>query len=305
MAALLRACLLILVALSFAGTADAERNVVVERDVVYGHKVGLALTYDVVRPQESANGSGVLFMVSGGWFSTWIPPENMVRGESDQPNPWEALIDRGFTVFFVRHGSGEKFTVPEAVDDVRRAALHIRANAKRFSVDPERLGVFGGSAGGHLSLMLGTTAAKVEMRPNEDSREQPDTPVVAAVVALFPPTALADYVTDEEFRERFPALKFDAEIADAVSPLVHVSSDDAPALLIHGTEDELVPIKHSEQIHAAFQAQDVPSELLIIDGAGHSFHGDDERRVIRAMVDWFAHHLLDEADDARLPQPSR
>lgn len=289
-----RVCLVAFLVLVQATLASAERRISIDRDVVYGHKVGMALTYDVVRPQENANGKGVLFMVSGGWFSTWFPPENVVRSESDSPNPWEALIDHGFTVFFVRHGSGEKFTVPEAVEDVRRAALHIRGNAEQFGVDPERLGVFGGSAGGHLSLMLGTTPAKVEARPNEEFGEQPDTPLVTAVVALFPPTKLHDYVADDGFRERFPALKFAMEMADAVSPLVHVSADDAPALLVHGTEDDLVPIKHSQQIHAAFEEKGVTSELLTIEGAGHSFQGEDERRVIEAMVDWFSRHLLDE-----------
>ena len=63
----------------------------------------------------------------------------------------------GFTVFAVRHGSSPLFKVPDAVDDVRRATRYIKANAREWGVDPDRLGVFGGSAGGHLSLMLGTT----------------------------------------------------------------------------------------------------------------------------------------------------
>ena len=289
-----RLVIILLTLATITPAVRAERATQFERDVVYGHKVGMALTYDVVRPKENANGRGILFMVSGGWFSPWFPPETMIREQSETPNTFEALFDRGFTIFFVRHGSGEKFKVPEAVDDVRRAALHIRQNAERFDVDPQRLGVFGGSAGGHLSLMLGTTPAKVEPRQGEQTGELPEAPVVAAVVAFFPPTDLTDYVTSEKFRQQFPALQFDAKESDSVSPLKHVTPDDAPTLLIHGDKDDLVPIKHSHQIVEAFQTSNVPHELLVIEGAGHSFQGEDERRVTEATVDWFSRHLLSE-----------
>jgi acetyl esterase/lipase len=291
-----RLCVTIFLVCQCGQALSAERKVAIERDVVYGHKVGMALTYDVVRPEENANGKGVLFMVSGGWFSVWFPPENMIRSESEVANPLETLVDHGFTVFLVRHGSGHKFTVPEAVDDVRRAALHIRENAARFGVDPEKLGVLGGSAGGHLSLMLGTTPPAVETRPNEKTPPPPAEPIVAAVVALFPPTDLADYVTDEKFRKDFPALQFEADLSESVSPLAHVSADDAPALLIHGTEDDLGPIKHSQQIQKALDESQVPNKLLVIEGAGHSFQGEDERRAIAAMVAWFEEHLLQQGD---------
>src|SRR5262245_36926110 len=118
-------------------------------DVVYGHKDGMALTFDVYRPEAGANGAGVLFMVSGGWVSRWSPPD------ASAPR-FRALLDKGFTVFSVRHGSAPRYNVPEAVEDVRRAVRYIRLHAADFGVDAARLGVFGGSAGGHLSLVVGT-----------------------------------------------------------------------------------------------------------------------------------------------------
>jgi acetyl esterase/lipase len=281
--------------------ARGEDGVQIEADVVYGHKVGMALTYDVIRPEKDANGKGILFMVSGGWFSPWFPPE-AVMGRAGLPSTTlKALVDRGFTLFLVRHGSGEKFLVPDAVDDVRRAALHVRRHAERYEVEPERLGVVGMSAGGHLSLMLGTTAAKVEARPGEQADDAPDKPVVAAVVAFFPPTDLHDYVTDEKFRRQFPALQFDASLAASVSPLKHVTSDDAPALMIHGTKDDLVPIKHSHDMHEALKASGVEANVLVIDEAGHGFQGEDELRATKATVDWFAEHLLAGETEATQP----
>src|SRR5690606_637325 len=117
----------------------------------YGHKDGMALTFDVIRPSADANGAAVLYMVSGGWFSRYSPPEVVARR-------FQPLLDEGFTLFVVRHGSSPKYVIPEIVGDVRRAVRYIRFNAHHWEVDPDRLGVFGGSAGGHLALMLGTAS---------------------------------------------------------------------------------------------------------------------------------------------------
>jgi acetyl esterase/lipase len=267
----------------------AADDVSITPDVVYGHKHGLAMTFDVFEPQENANGAGVLFMVSGGWYSMWVPPENALP-------MFRPLLDKGFTVFAVRHGSSPKFTVPEAVDDVRRSVRFIRQNAERYKVDPERLGVFGGSAGGHLSLILGTTA--------DDGVSDATDPVlktssrVAAVVAYFPPTDLREFVKPESpYYKQFPALQFDAERAPDMSPLLQVSEGDAPTLLVHGDKDELVPIAHSHNIVAAFEEHDVACELLVIEGAAHGFRGDDNRRAVEALVGWFERYLAEKPAD--------
>ena len=143
--------------------------------------MGMALTFDVLKP-ATANGAGVLFMVSGGWVSSWSPPEQTATR-------FEALLDGGFTVFAVRHGSSPLFKVPDAVDDVRRATRYIKANAREWGVDPDRLGVFGGSAGGHLSLMLGTTGDAGD--PAASDPVLRESSKVAAVVAYFPPVDLS------------------------------------------------------------------------------------------------------------------
>ena len=227
---------LLLAFLLVAAAAAAEDDLAITPDVVYGHKDGMALTFDVIAPKQQ-NGAGVLFMVSGGWYSKWAPPEQ-VAGQ------YSKLLDKGFTLFLVRHGSAPKYTVPEAIEDVRRAIRTIRKNAEQFGVDPDRLGVCGGSAGGHLSLILGTTG--------DDGRAVAFDPVkrtgsrVAAVVAYFPPTYLKPWTQPEsKYYQQFPALRFDSKLAEACSPLSQVSDDDAPTLLIHGDEDKLVPIDHS------------------------------------------------------------
>ena len=272
--------LLITIVLSCAVPAHGVEGIDITPDVVYGHKHGMALTFDVFKPKEKANGVGILFIVSGGWYSRWRPPENSV-------NWFKPMLDKGFTVFAVRHGSSPKYVIPEIIEDVRRSVRFIRLRAKRFGVDPERLGVTGASAGGHLSLMLGTTSDK----GNPDSKDEVlrTSNRVAAVVAYFPPTDIRAWVNNVP---DYPALNFEGEKAAACSPLLHVSGDDPPTLLIHGDKDELVTLDHSENILAKFQEHKVTSELLVIAGAAHGFRGEDGRRASRAQVAWFEKHLL-------------
>jgi acetyl esterase/lipase len=266
--------------------------VTITPDVVYGHKLGLAMTCDVFTPTENANGAAVLFMVSGGWYSNWAPPEQTQY-------MFQPLTNKGFTVFAVRHGSSPKFSIPEAVADVRRSVRFIRMNAEKFKIDPNRIGVFGMSAGGHLSLILGT--ASDEGNPDSKDPIERVSDRVNAVVAYVAPTDLRIMVKDAPDRlpayARFPALDLDMKDAEADSPLVHVTPDDAPTLLLAGDKDELVPVQHSRNIQLAFEAAKVTSRLIEFAGAGHGFQGEDAKKATEEMVAWFETHLA--ADGAK------
>lgn len=276
---MIRSLLIITVALCAAEAFGAE-GIEIVPDVVYGHKHGMALTFDVYKPKQ-ANGTGILFIVSGGWYSSWCPPEQSIEW-------FRPMLDKGFTVFAVRHGSSPKYVIPEIIEDVRRSVRFIRLRANDFGVAPDRLGVAGASAGGHLALMLGTASDKGD--PNAKDEVLRVTDRVAAVVAYFPPTDLRSWVNNTP---DYPALNFEEEKAADCSPLLHVTEDDPPTLLIHGDSDKLVPIDHSEKILAEFEKHKVTSELLVIKGAGHGFRGEDNKRASDAMVAWFEKHLLE------------
>jgi acetyl esterase/lipase len=254
--------------------------VTITPDVVYGHKDGMALTYDVFRPANAGEKPGpcLLLMVSGGWVSQWMPPAAMLPFT-------KPFLDRGYTVCAVRHGSSPKYLIPEIVTDVRSALEHVTDHAAEHRIDRDRLGIFGFSAGGHLSLMLGTTT-------NAAARGRDDKPRVAAVAAVFPPTDLTPYLDPAAgYLEQFPALKFPRENCDSYSPLKQVSDDDAPSLMVHGDKDELVPLWHSEKIRDALRASDVAADLVVIEGAGHGFNAAGNETMFRAMVEWFDTHL--------------
>jgi acetyl esterase/lipase len=280
-----RVTLALVVLLGCLASAGAEEPSI-QADVVYGHKLGLAMTMDVFPPDGEANGAGLLFMVSGGWYSNWTPPEKI--------RPLFApMLERGFTVFAVRHGSSPKFSIPEAVSDVRRSVRYVRHNAARFAVDPERLGVYGYSAGGHLSLVLG--AASDEGQSSAEDPVESTSDRVAAVVAFVAPTDLRIMVSEAKDRlpayEQFPALTLGMKEAAEYSPLLHASADDPPTLLIAGDKDDLVPVDHSHKMLAAMKEKNAPCELLVIEGAGHTFAPADMQRAVKAAGDWFEKHL--------------
>jgi len=184
--------------ISAALSAEAQVPVRIQSDVVYGHKDGMALTLDVFHPAKT-NGAGVLFMQSGGWYSIWTEPASLLPA-------FQPLLDHGYTVFCVYHGSAPRYVVPEAVADVRRAVRFVRLHAAELGVGPERLGVLGGSAGGHLTLMLATTGDDGDAKSADEVLRQPSR--VAAAVAMYPPTDLRTWVSDPpEAVRKIPGLK--------------------------------------------------------------------------------------------------
>lgn len=256
--------LLLLSVLSLPTHADTVR------DVVYGHKDGMAMIMDVYQPNANANGAGIAYMISGGWMSS----DAMQRAYESMFMP---LVDAGYTVFAVKHGSSPRYFVPDAWADVSSAFQFIGAHAREYGVDPNRLGVSGISAGGHLSLMLGMYSdANTQYRPK-------------AVVAYMPPVDLRTIVGPSE---RFPATDFDPALAPGLSPIDFVSPDDPPTLLVHGDADELVSITNSERMHAALQAAGVKTEFVVIPGAPHGlFQGEGGVTAAKALLGWFDANL--------------
>ncbi len=287
-AALLCLCLLAVpapapsTALAVGGAPAPAPRPALATDVVYGHKDGLALTFDVHRPARP-NGAGVIAIVSGGWQSS-VEMSRMIVDGYLAP----LLNEKGFTVFAVRHGSSPRYPMAAIVADLRRSVRFIRRHAHAYGVDPDRIGAYGGSAGGQLALLLGTTADAGDPSAADTVLREPSR--VAAVVAYFPPTDLARWGT-ESMRKAFAAVRLTEAEAAAYSPIRFASPGDAPALIVHGDADPVVPVVEGESMHEALTQAGVPASFLRIAGAGHGFGGDDLERVNAAMVAWFERHL--------------
>ncbi len=267
--------LLVGILFTHAGLAQVSSN----EDVIYGHKDGMALVYTVLTP-ANANGAAVIFMVSGGWYSRWSEPAVYERMFADE-------LAAGFTVIPVHHGSAPRYHVPDAYADVSRAVRHIKLHATSYGIEADRIGVTGGSAGGHLSLMLGLNSDSGVADSNDLVMQQDNS--VATVVAYFPPVDLREIVGPND---RFPALNFDEAKAASISPILHVDQDDPSVLLIHGDADDLVNISASEIMFAELKKQRVKSEFIVIPGGQHGFRGENAKTANKARLEWFKKHLL-------------
>ena len=278
------------------------------RDVVYGHKSGMALHMDVFTPKKNAKGVAILALVSGGWFSNQTTIDSpFFTHYIDEP------VKRGYTVFAVCHGSQPIFTASDAIADVNRAVRYVRYHAREFGIDPQRIGVTGGSAGGHLSLMLGVAGNSGNLQ-STDAVERTSSRV-QAVACFVPPTDFLNYGEKgkfafaedgvlSDFRTAVDVREFDKHtrrlehLADKekiealfrrLSPLSHVSADSAPTLIFQGDADTLVPLQQAEVMVAKLKKAGVPAELIVKKGANHIWPSMD--KDMARLVDWFDKHL--------------
>ena len=193
---------------------------------------------------------------------------------------------------------------PGQVHDCKAAIRWLRANAKKFNIDPQRIGVIGGSAGGHLAAMLGVTGSVERLEGKVgDHQDQPSR--VSCVVDEFGPTellAMSEFPSDiehdspesPESRLVGGPIQERKDAARSASPITYVSSDDPPFLLIHGTDDPLVPYDQSERFLASLEAEGVEAMLLKVQGGGHGgFRSAELDRRIRLFFD---KHLRGQTD---------
>jgi acetyl esterase/lipase len=291
---LLLSALVLYQSVTFAQTTTEFRRT---EDVVYGRKFGTALTLDVFQPAKS-NGAGVIFMVSGGFFSS----HDAINVEFCRP-----FLDRGYVVFTVVHGSQPRFIIPEITQDIHRAVRFIRHNAAKYGVDPNRLGITGASAGGHLTLTMATQGAKGD--PSAKDPVDRESSEVQAAACFFPPTDFLNYGKPGEdavgvgilqgFKAAFGPRSDSAEerqkYGKEISPIYFVHSNMPPVLIMHGDADKLVPIQQARTFLEKCDQFGCKTKLIVKEGGDHGWPkiADD----LKTFADWFDRYLR--------PQPGR
>jgi acetyl esterase/lipase len=280
-----------------------------KQDVVYFRTYGTALTMDVFTPTDRPpNGAAVIAVVSGGWVSSHDAIGVVLIGGFVRP-----FLDRGYTVLAVAPGSQPKFTIPEIASHIDRAVHYIRGHASELKIDRNRLGIFGGSAGGHLSLLQATSPTPAKNKLGFDKMEQFSGEVQAAAV-FFPPTDFLNWgepnvnVLDAPLIKPFRAA-FDFEelsgqtgrfepvgdknrvrdILRKASPVYHVTKQTPPTLIIHGDKDLLVPLQQGQVFIDKLKEVGVPGELYVKGGAGHGWA--PIKPEMERCADWFDKHL--------------
>lgn len=260
--------------------------------IAYGQRGERVLALDVIKPARP-NGRGVLVLVSGGWKS----------GRPGSLGVWivAPLLRRGYTVFAVYHVSQPEATVMEIVADMHRAVRFVRHHAREYGVDPARLGVSGGSAGGHLSLMLATRGGPGRAdAPDPVDRESS---AVQAVAIFFPVTDLLNLGRSTEnlgdggppknFRPAFGPQSTNLAVWKVIgrdcSPIYHVTTNLPPVLIYHGDADTLTPLEQSEWFEARAREVGRPIKLVVHRGGRHGWLS--MIFDVRRFADWFDAHL--------------
>ncbi len=282
---------------------DSSRsNLTLIKDVVYGHDFGMALTFDVYVPTKP-NGAGIILTNSGGWTSPFdtfkVIEDGHYRFATDQEmtesDTWHVLspkqlVSEGYTVFEVRHGSQPKFAMSELVTHIRRAVQYIKQNANNFKVDSDRIGLWGGSASGHLSLLIGLSP-EIQIPDNEKSGNKNDASI-AAIVVFAAPSDLLKMVTDNpEELEKRPVLRMEKKQYQEFSPVNYATMDDPPTLIMHGNADKDVPLVQGELMYSALEQAGVESHFIEFDKTNHSPSLEQASKGIDEALAWFNKHL--------------
>jgi acetyl esterase/lipase len=267
-------------------------GVAVEADIVYSN-VGGRMQMDVVRPLQGKAPFAAVVCIHGGGFRAGTRQRYL-------PMAYH-LAQHGYVATVVSYRLSPMAQFPAPVEDVKAAVRFLRANAARFQIDPNRIGAVGGSAGGHLALMLGLTGGVAEF---EGSGAHLDaSSAVQAVVNFYGPTDLTKSYEPGKSVDAAKVLPMflggDLEHNRAAhvraSPLHWVNPKAAPTLTIHGTKDDYVAYEHGVWLTERLESAGVAAKLETIEGGGHGFKGADLDRANAAMVKWFDTHLAHPA----------
>ena len=262
-------------------------------NVVYGEVHGTGLLMDVFTPKGKTNGLGIIDVVSGAYYSDRHKIRDHILAQV-----YSIFCSRGYTVFALRPGSRTRYTGLEMVAHVKTGIRYVKEHAQDYKVDPERLGLTGASAGGHLATLAAVTPE--EANPDAESRLlRYDTRVKAAAI-FFPPTDFLDWDGKPANFNTLGSLLFlggtnghsDAEIkeiARQISPARLVTPPTIPFLFIHGDADPLVPLQQSQKMVEALKAAGGSAELIVKKGGGHPWMTLPEE--VKVMADWFDRHL--------------
>ncbi len=290
---LMRFCVVVGLVLTLAGAnlAAAQRPNVPEgvqilKDLPYvegGHKRNRLNLY---LPEKAEGRLPVVVWIHGGGWT----------GGNKEGSPAVPLAAQGYAVASINYRFSQHAVFPAQIEDCKAAIRWLRASAAKYHLDPDHIGVWGGSAGGHLVALLGTTGGVKDLEGSGGNLDQSSR--VQAVVDWYGP---ADFLSwDPNFNKNVYGLvkaliggspQENREKALRASPVTYVDKDAAPFLILHGDKDNVVPLGQSQELAEALKKAGVEVRLEIVKGSGHggpAFLSPENRKLIE---DFFAKHL--------------
>src|SRR4051794_17768054 len=280
------ASLILVIAIGIWGTQVAQsaegrrrraefQDVNIVRDVVYKHVNGRDLRLDIYSPKSITHPLPVVLWIFGNRWS---------RGSKNHPPPLD-LMSQGYSVVSIDYRLSGEAAFPAAINDCKAAVRWIRANAVGYHFDPDHIGAWGHSAGGHLAALLGTSGGVAELEGGGDNLNFSSR--VQAVCDMSGPSDIVQFYeavsnSNEGMAsiakssiEQFLGGSVEQNRAKAIaaSPTTYVSKGDPPFLIIHGKNDKTIPVSQSEVLASKLKAAGVPVILIVDDNRGHGVGG--------------------------------
>ena len=261
------------------------------RDLVYKHVGARDLKLDIWLPEaRPAPVPAIVWICGGGWRAMNRLGVYTVSG-------W--LAGDGYAIVGVEYRCSGEAIFPACIDDLKAAVRYLRANAAVCGIDPDRIGVWGDSAGGHLAELLGVSSGCDALEREGGDRGQSS--AVSPVCAFYPPADLAAMDELEIVRQVMGGSA--AELPEAyrlASPIHHVGPGSPPHLIAHGTDDEIVPFEQSTQYVAALEGAGVEVTMVELPGVRHDGHVLYGCLQLKEQVrEFFRRHLRPGAGEAQ------
>jgi acetyl esterase/lipase len=263
----LATAVLLFIATSLSHAQGSQAYVTVS-DIQYCTGAGKPLLMDIFVPEKPLRrpAPAVLWLHGGGWE----------RGDKNGNSGALLLAENGFVTASIYYRLSGDSPFPAAIEDCKCAIRFLRANAAQYGIDPNRIGIAGASAGGHLALLVATANERVDLEGSGGWTGVSSQ--VAAASAWYGPT---DFTVGEKAFEKKSGravtkflggtLEQKADVYRKASPVTYVSANSPPILLVHGDRDEIVPFDQSARMLAAYKKAGASAELIKVEGVGHDF----------------------------------
>ncbi|MCS6850035.1 MAG: alpha/beta hydrolase [Gemmataceae bacterium] len=273
--------------LTAATPAATAPDVHVVKDLVYGKGGDVELKLDLAMPKDGPGPFPAIVCIHGGGW------QKGHRGQLSETI--KVLASKGYVAATISYRLAPEHKFPAQIEDCKAAVQCLRANAKAYRINPDRIGAMGFSAGGHLACLLGTTDRHDGLEGNGGHINQSSR--VQAVVSFFGPTDFTQKTWSPELEEKFflPFLgaRFDdrPDLYRRASPVSYATKDDPPFLFFHGTEDKLVAIRHSRILATKLQAFNIDAQVIALEGEGHGWRGEKLVQSFEQMRRFFDEKL--------------
>ncbi len=276
-------------------------NVVYEQVPMRGYP-NVAMKMDILQPKSDQKLPAIVYVTGGGFINA-----NKDNGIQLRMH----LAEAGYVVASIQYRVAPTVKFPAPVEDVKSAIRYLKAHADQYGIDADRVGIVGGSAGGYLTAMAGTTSGTTTFDKGENLDKSSSVKAAVDLYGLSDLTCIGDDYSDAikeahksagatealwvngspVFGGKDGGILADKKAADAANPIHYISKTSAPMLLMHGTADNVVSPSQTDLLFQALQQKGIPSQRYLVEGAAHGGIYWNQKEVMDIITAFFDQYL--------------